>query len=115
MTNKMARTNPRLTAGLIGYDVVAVGSSSTSAAATAIGTVTITHGMATPPKTAYASPLASNTLAACGRFVGLKGMGAAYITFITASAPPGASLVATYVKSAVSSGVTMTFVWVATR
>lgn len=115
MTLNITRTRRRLTGGLIGYNMVACGSSATSAAAAAVGTVTITHGMDAAPTAAWGAPLAANTLDACGRYVGLKGMGVDYITFITASAPPIASVDATAISSALSSSVVMTFVWAAIK
>lgn len=115
MTYKLTRTNYRTTGGLLGYDALAAGSSSTSAAATAIGTVTIAHGMYTAPTAVVGQPLASTLFGALGRHVGLKGIDTAYITFITASAPPALEDDASMIASAVSSGVAMTFVWAAVK
>lgn len=92
---------------------IAAGSSATSAAALVFGTVEIAHGLATTPTFAYAAPLCADTLAAVGRKTALVGVGATYVTFITASANIGASAVQTGVTSAMSSSVIMTFVWVA--
>lgn len=100
----------------IGQGAIATGSSSTSAAYTAIGTVEILHGMGTTPTIAYAQPLAPTTSQAVARSVGLVAApGRTYITFITASAPCGSNILAvdTMVGSALSSAVTMTFVWLA--
>jgi hypothetical protein len=115
MTYNLARTNYRRTGGIIGCDAIAAGSSSTSAAATAIGTITIAHGMVTAPTFVVGQPMASTLFVAMGRHVGVKGFDGEYMTFITASGAPGSLSVESYVTSAMSSGVAMTFVWAAVK
>lgn len=111
MTN-FTRTCYRVTGGKISDNAIVMGSSSAAAAETLLGTVEVAHGMRNVPAIAFASPFASQS-SRCFRKVCLYGMGATYLTFITASAGPMASDETTLVGSAYSSGVTMTFTWMA--
>lgn len=109
------RTNYRLTGGKIDSAAIAMGSSNAIAALTAIGAISVAHGMGTTPTVAFATPIGTNTLDTFNR-AALKGMGSTYVSFITVSAEIAASQVdSTLVTSALSSGVTLNFVWMALR
>lgn len=114
MTNYL-RTNYRLAGKLIDDQAIMLGSSATSAAATAAGTVTIAHGMGTAPTVAFGNAYASSTLAVY-RYVALKGIDSVNLTFVTASSPPVSSqTLTTQLAGAQSSGIVMTFVWMAIK
>ena len=111
------RSNYRITGGKIDESAGAIGSSVAAAAATAIGTVSIAHGMGTAPTVAFGSPIAADTFGAY-KYVALKGIDGTYLTFITASAAPGGSadtVQDTCIVSALSSAVVISFVWMAIR
>lgn len=109
------RTNYRTTGNKINDNAIAFGVSSTPTTATALGTVEITHGMGTAPTVVLASPYAANTLA-CYRTATLMGIDSTYATFIVASwVPITSEVTTTTLTTAITSQVTMTFVWMAIR
>jgi len=108
----------RLTGGYIDNNAIAMGSSNTITT-TALGNVEVAHGMNCTPYVAFAQlmcPITTvpTTLYARRVMVASGGIGATYITFLTASAlwtAAGGS----YLMSILGSSVTVNFYWCAMR
>ncbi len=108
----------RLTGGYIDNNAIAMGSSNTATAATALGTVEIAHGMEGTPCVAFTqiiSPLTIVTGYAKEVTVASGGLGSAYLTFIVTSAFITAVSDTSGLTTIVTSQVTANFLWCALR
>lgn len=92
---------------------IAGGSNATAGAANPVGEISITHGLGTTPAFVVLAPFAADTLAAINRQARVYGIGATTFSVLTVSAGIQGSAVTSYMTTAVSSSITMTFVWAA--
>jgi hypothetical protein len=84
-------------------------------ALTALGTITIAHGLITAPTVVLTTPYAADTLS-CYKTIALMGFDNTYATFIVASCAPKTSAAdTTLLATGVTSQVTVSFVWMALR